>query len=205
VRRPTGPPPEGSVERRRLGILEKERDVADAQAAILKQGAGEITSLPCVTAECEGGTRPTSREGLAALRDCHHGRRCSHDSRRFGDGACNRGDERVCRLRVLRSTTERVRRCAGRSRHDDRATRAACDRHTAPSNGSPPPQTAASCPLPLASTFQTNASAPDGSVRTLPVMCRLPFAATATSCAEPLPVERSGWRKAQQECVGLTD
>src|SRR5688500_13755305 len=33
-----------------------------------------------------------------------------------------------------------------------------------PSNGSPPPQTAASCPFPFASTFQTNASAPDGSV-----------------------------------------
>jgi hypothetical protein len=32
------------VERRRFGILEKERDVADAQAAILKQGAREITS-----------------------------------------------------------------------------------------------------------------------------------------------------------------
>jgi hypothetical protein len=40
----TGPPPERSVERRRFGILEKERDVADAQAAILKQGAREITS-----------------------------------------------------------------------------------------------------------------------------------------------------------------
>ena len=42
--RPTGPPSEGSVERRRFGILEKERDVADAQAAILKQGEREITS-----------------------------------------------------------------------------------------------------------------------------------------------------------------
>ena len=42
--RPTGPAPEGSVERRRFGILEKERDVADAQAAILKQGQREITS-----------------------------------------------------------------------------------------------------------------------------------------------------------------
>ncbi len=43
-RRPTGPPPEGSVERRGFGILQKERDIADAQAAILKQGAREITS-----------------------------------------------------------------------------------------------------------------------------------------------------------------
>jgi hypothetical protein len=42
--RPTGPPPERSVERRRLGILQKERDVADAQAAILKQGTREVTS-----------------------------------------------------------------------------------------------------------------------------------------------------------------
>ena len=42
--RATGPPLEGSVERRRFGVLQKERDVADAQAAILKQGACEITS-----------------------------------------------------------------------------------------------------------------------------------------------------------------
>jgi hypothetical protein len=34
--RPTRPPPERSVERGRFGILQKERDVADAQAAILK-------------------------------------------------------------------------------------------------------------------------------------------------------------------------
>ena len=40
----TGPPPEGPVERRGFGILQKERDVADAQAAILKQGAREVTS-----------------------------------------------------------------------------------------------------------------------------------------------------------------
>src|SRR5262249_19752158 len=46
----------------------------------------------------------------------------------------------------------------------------AIDRPPSPSNGSPPPQTAAACPLPLASTSQTNASAADGSVRTLPVM-----------------------------------
>ena len=31
------------MERRGFGILQKERDVADAQAAILKQGAREIT------------------------------------------------------------------------------------------------------------------------------------------------------------------
>jgi hypothetical protein len=42
--RPTGPPPEGPVERCRFGVLQEERDVADAQAAILKQGAREITS-----------------------------------------------------------------------------------------------------------------------------------------------------------------
>ena len=42
--RPTGPPPEGPVERRRFGGLQKERDVADAQAAILKQGTREVTS-----------------------------------------------------------------------------------------------------------------------------------------------------------------
>ena len=42
--RATSPPPERSVERRRFGILEKEGDVTDAQAAILKQGAREITS-----------------------------------------------------------------------------------------------------------------------------------------------------------------
>jgi len=31
------------VERRRLGILKKERDIADAQAAILKESAREVT------------------------------------------------------------------------------------------------------------------------------------------------------------------
>ena len=44
VRRPTRPPPERSVECGGFGILEKERDVADAQAAILKERAREITS-----------------------------------------------------------------------------------------------------------------------------------------------------------------
>jgi hypothetical protein len=32
------------MERRRSGVLQKERDVADAQAAILKQGTREVTS-----------------------------------------------------------------------------------------------------------------------------------------------------------------
>ena len=44
VWRQTGPPPERSVERRSFGILEEERDVGDAQAAILKQGARDITT-----------------------------------------------------------------------------------------------------------------------------------------------------------------
>src|SRR5262245_64930005 len=38
----------------------------------------------------------------------------------------------------------------------------AIDTPRSPSNGSPPPQTAAAFALPLASRFQTNASAPDG-------------------------------------------
>ena len=42
--RATGPPAEGSVERCRFGILKKERDIADAQAAILQQGPREVTS-----------------------------------------------------------------------------------------------------------------------------------------------------------------
>ena len=49
-------------------------------------------------------------------------------SGRFRDCDCKRGEERVCVLRVLRSTTEHVWRCAGRSRNGDRATRADCDR-----------------------------------------------------------------------------
>ena len=32
------------MERRRFGILKEERDIANAQAAILKQGARELTS-----------------------------------------------------------------------------------------------------------------------------------------------------------------
>src|SRR5262249_19752159 len=61
----------------------------------------------------------------------HHGRRYSHDSSRFGDGARKLGEQRVGCLRVLRSTAERVRRCAGRSDNDDRAIRIARNRQTA--------------------------------------------------------------------------
>ena len=42
--RATRPPPEGSMERGRFGVLQKERDVADAQAAIVQQGTREVTS-----------------------------------------------------------------------------------------------------------------------------------------------------------------
>jgi hypothetical protein len=44
VWRPTRPSPEGSVERCRFGVLQKERDIADAQAAILQQGPRELPS-----------------------------------------------------------------------------------------------------------------------------------------------------------------
>src|SRR4029453_1148227 len=63
----------------------------------------------------------------------------------------------------------------------------AIDTPRSPSNGSPPPQTAAPCPLPLASTFQTNASAADGSVRTEPGMWRLPPAGTPPASGDPKP------------------
>jgi hypothetical protein len=41
---PTGPAAERSVERCGLGVLQEERDVADAQPAILQEGAGAVVA-----------------------------------------------------------------------------------------------------------------------------------------------------------------
>ena len=62
------------MERRRFGVLKKKRDVADAQAAILKQGAREITShlienmveRRALFGQTPGQRPPSDRKRLAA-------------------------------------------------------------------------------------------------------------------------------------------